>query len=143
MGSLGCALPLFAAAMGRGAATAGWAGALVASLGYAVGMGLLVTGVGLVVAVAGAAAGRRLIRWSRYAPVVGAVITGLMGLGHAYVGLRDIGLTAPPALAAVQSAAAALLAWSPALLAGMLGAVVVAALAGIAVQELRGRRGPG
>jgi cytochrome c-type biogenesis protein len=139
--SLGCALPLFAAAIGDASATAGWAGVLVAGAAYALGMGVLVTGVGLLVAWCGAAAARRMSSVGRISPLLGSVATGITGVCLAFVGLRDLGMPAPRLLSDAQSGLAALLAQSPALLGGVLGAVVVAWLAVVTLHELR--RGAG
>lgn len=135
--SLGCALPLFAAAIGDAAATRGWAGALVAGGAYALGMGLLVAVVGVLVALCGSAAARRMSSVGRIAPLLGAVATGLTGACLAFVGLRDLGMPAPRFVSDAQSGLVSLLTESPALLGGALGVVVVAWLAVVTVHELR------
>lgn len=137
--SLGCALPLFAAAVGEAATTAGWLGVVIADLAYALGMGLLVTAVGMIVAGLGAAASRRMAPFRRTAPLLGAVLTGATGIAIGFVGLRDLGVPAPPLLDAAQSGVSSLLAAAPALLGGGLGLLVVAWLAFMAVHELRTR----
>lgn len=135
--SLGCALPLFAAAIGDAAATRGWAGALVAGGAYALGMGVLVAVVGVLVALCGSAAARRMSSVGRIAPLLGAVATGLTGACLAFVGLRDLGMPAPRFVSDAQSGLVSLLTESPALLGGALGVVVVAWLAVVTVHELR------
>lgn len=135
--SLGCALPLFAAAMGDAAATGGWTGVLVAGGAYALGMGVLVGAVGLLVAWCGSAAGSRLSSVGRIVPLLGSLATGLTGACLAFVGLRDLGMPAPRFVSDAQSGLVALLAASPALLGGVLGAVVVVWLAVVTVHELR------
>jgi len=136
-GSLGCALPLFAAAIGEAAATRGWAGALVAGAGYAFGMGVLVAGIGLLVTMSGSLAARRMSGIGRVTPLLGAIATGVTGVCLAFVGLRDLGMPAPAGIIAAQGRLAAMLGASPALLGAALGALVVVWLAVVAAAELR------
>lgn len=138
--SLGCSLPLFAAAVARGAAASGPAGAGVAVVGYALGMGLLVAGVGQVIAWSGAAAGRRLANAGRWASALGAALTLVIGLGLVFVGLRELGLPEPAVIATAQTGVADALALSPALLAGLLGVPVVVGLVVVALRAGAQRR---
>ncbi|HEY8318888.1 MAG TPA: cytochrome c biogenesis protein CcdA [Amnibacterium sp.] len=136
-GSLGCALPLFAAAIGDAAATHGWTGALVAGAAYALGMGVLVAGIGLLVTMSGSATARRTSGIGRITPLLGAIATGVTGVCLAFVGLRDLGVPGPAVILATQGRLAAVLGASPALLGAALGAVVVAWLVVVAAHELR------
>lgn len=138
--SLGCALPLFLTAVGGAAATAGWAGPLVAGLGYALGMGLLVTAAGLVTACAGATAARRMGAAGRLVVPLGVVLQAVCGAGLAAVGLRDLGVPLPAWLSRLQSDATAWLVGDATLACAVLGAVLVAGTAALALAAARADR---
>lgn len=135
--SLGCAFPLFVAAVAPATADRSVLAAAAASLGYALGMGLFVAACSVLTAIANAEAVRVLGRLSRYLPRAGSALLLAVGVYLLAYGTRLI--VSPgrePALGAsvaqLSSAATTAVEAHPLVFGSVAAAVVVAALIAVA-----------
>lgn len=142
IGSLSCSLPLFIASVSqRFADHGGWAG-IGTVLGYGLGMGFFVTGCGVVAALLGARAARRMRPLARVVPTIGAVALVVCGLYLVVYWVTEI--LAPSATGGVVAAGStvqsAIAAWLEArswLIALVAGGIVLGGFIAVAVAESR------
>ncbi|MGH9104989.1 MAG: cytochrome c biogenesis CcdA family protein [Acidimicrobiales bacterium] len=138
IGSLSCALPVFLAGVAGSFTRLGFFVGASTFVAYALGMGLLLVALSLVVAHAGAPALRRIRPLTRFVPRVAGLVLIVVGLYLLLYWVSDlVAPTSTPAPVRVvegaQSALSGWLAGSPRLIGVVLGAVVVIALVLVAV----------
>lgn len=146
IGSLSCSLPLFLASVtDRFAHLGGWAG-IGTVIAYGLGMGFFVTATGVVAAVAGAGAARRIRPLARVVPVVGAVALLVCGIYLAVYWTTEIlapettvGIVA--AGSRVQEAVAAWLGTHSLRIGMAAGAVVLVGFVAVVIAEARSSAG--
>ena len=142
--SLGCAFPLFLAAVAPSTADGSVLAAIVASLGYALGMSLFVAACSAVTAIVNAEAVRVLGRLSRFLPRAASALLLAVGVYLLAWGTRlAFAPGQEPALGAsvarLSSAATAAVEAHPVVSGGLAAAVVLAALIAVALAFHRTR----
>lgn len=146
LASLSCALPLFLAGVAGSFTRLGPLDGAAAAVAYALGMGLFLTAASLAVAWGGGPLLRRIRPLSRFVPRAAGAVLSVVGAYLVYYWASDVAnpLATPGpvrAVEAVQSAFSGWLASSPRLAGVVLGAVVVAACAMLAVAARRSSPG--
>ena len=146
VGSLSCALPLFLAGVAGSFTRLGIVRGISTFIAYALGMGVLLIAVSLIVAHAGVPAIRRLRLLGRAVPRVSGIVLTLVGAYLLLYWVSD--LVAPTAISApvrlvesVQSAVSSWLASSPREIGAVLGIVAVVALTVVAAGIRQPRSG--
>ncbi len=142
--SLGCAFPLFAAAVAPTVATSSALAAIAAALAYAVGMGLFVAACSALAALLGAEAVRVAGRFGRILPRVSSILMMVVGVYLLAYGIRLVVLPGrePPLAAAVAGISSVLttdLSDHP-LIAGGAATVIVCTALILTAATLRARR---
>lgn len=145
--SLGCAFPLFAAAVAPSATTASAVDTTAAALSYALGMGLFVTACSVVAALLGAEAVRVAGRYAKHLPRAASALMLFVGVYLLAYGMRLILEPGKePSLATFVSQASSglttALSSHPLLVGGAAACVVLTALAVTAVAVRSHRRPP-
>jgi len=145
--SLGCAFPLFAAAVAPSATTASAVDTTAAALSYALGMGLFVTACSVLAALLGAEAVRFAGRYARYLPRAASALMLIVGVYLLAYGMRLILEPGKePALAAfvaqTSSGLTTVLSSHPLLVGGAAACLVLTGLAVAAVAVRSHRRPP-
>lgn len=145
--SLGCALPLFVSGVATTFTHHGAVDGIASFVAYSLGMGAVLGALALLVALAGPAAARPLRRVSRLIPVLGNLLLLAVGLYLAWYWLAAIAapVSSSPierTVATIQQHVAAVLADHPALIGGVLGAGLIAAVLVGGLSE-RHRSSPG
>jgi cytochrome c-type biogenesis protein len=131
--SIGCALPLFVAGVATSFTRDNPVQGTAVLIAYALGMGVVLSGLAVAIAVGGPSAGRPLRRLSRHAPIIGSVLVIAVGLYLAAYWLVAIvhPSSSSPAerwVNSVQSHVAGVIDSHPLVIASILGAVVVMAV---------------
>jgi len=147
LGSLSCALPVFLAGVAGAFLRLGLLTGTLTFVAYALGMGLLLVALSLVVAHAGVLAVRRVRMLARLVPRASGVVLSVAGLYLLWYWVSDLAAPSltPAPLRVVEGAQSALSGWlasSSVTVGAALGAVVVTALllAAIALGRGGGRR---
>jgi cytochrome c-type biogenesis protein len=144
VGSLTCAFPLFLAGVAGTFTRLGLLPGIAAFVAYGLGMGTLVTGLSLITVRAGSGITRRLRRASRVVPVVANILEATVGLFLVFYWVSDLidprSVTAVTrAVATIQQGVSTAVSTSPLVVAGVLGATVIA---GFAIAAWSARRYP-
>ena len=139
--SLSCALPVFLAGVAGTFTRADLAQGVAAFIAYALGMGALMTAVSLVLAFAGTAAVRGVVRWGRWGPRAAGAVLAVVGAYLALYWVSELTnpLSAPAPVRAVDSFEATLAAWlsrSSGALGLTVGAVTAAVLVLVGLRSL-------
>jgi cytochrome c biogenesis protein CcdA len=145
LASLTCSLPVFLFGVAGAFTRQGPATGIPVAVAYALGMGLVVTAVSVAGASSQVVRLTRLRAWQPVATRVAAAAVAVVGAYLMLYWLADLvsPLHAPAPVRAVESAQATVAGWlsaSPRLTGAVIGAMVVAVLAGAAVYGWRGER---